>query len=1189
MVTTLLLDVRGFVYKNLAAGDDPDKIINDDFSAVNSAAYGVTQFFKNTFPKLLALVSAPSDIIMCSDRGHSFRSKIYPPYKVKPADTSGIRDQLIKAEEMVVNIMLKLGATHVFMQGEEADDIIHTLCGALGGNKIVYTIDKDLICLHSKSVTVYHDGEAKSSLRVKDGEEYFDVPHNFIPTYLSLVGDASDKIPGAEKFGKKAWRYLSDNFDLTQLPVISSTGSADTFKSDNEKLNKLLEKLAVSEMWRTSQALVALRRVGTTTLRPLQWVRKVHDEKGLEEVLTNYKLVSTLFNDLKVHCVSRTLVTNDSFDETLDLIQYLLAESTIIGFDYETTDKVRRFKELDKRAVDALNSTITGLSISLGSNLGTAFYFPVNHKDTDNISMEQLHKLFDVLERHQSFKVAHNSPFEELVTLSQMKRDTIGRNDTALLAHVLNENSRVGLKSLSSSYLDYKQTSYDQVIASARPTFAWDDLDSWDDDENDDVMEEEVIAEPDADMESLTGEQVLDYGCDDSIVTAILFQHLGRLAQVEGCFRHVMLYERNASSLLTNITFSGICVDWDEVTRQHERDKETMATSLETIDRVLREHKSHPDQADHTGLHAFYDDHEAYFHAKRTEAKASGDELLIARAKSLPSKSMSDWVAFMVYEPLTLYKKPKQFKLTVSQFNKLADYTGLPTVTSVSRKVLESWFIEHKAYGYKLTEALGSFLNSDGLTEESPLYVYGSEVLTELQPWSEKGIKLELTSPQFRQRLLYIMLGLPIRIRSKPQKGGFRSTYKLRGAPAGNATAIVNALIYDCEGVNAWKKEILEAMLAFNKAATRCSNYWTKWPVWACDKGRLHPYFRRLGTKTGRPTSNRPNFNSIDKKAETRACIVAPFKDWVVFSGDFANQEMRRLANVSQDAGLISAFVGANTVDLHSTLAVAGAHFLLPLNPKVDPSSIKFDGVTSIGTPVIDYNWYEEARDKTKGYPHYAFLNSVRDASKIVNFGVAYGVTPTSLSEQVRIPLEAAEMFFKIHEERFPGVPLWKKRLWDEAADNGHINMYNGIRRHCGDGLRVGKPFEISRWERQIANSDIQGWCGYYAGEMLGKVFTANIFGRLIDTDEGLKFVTKGKFRAVLYVNLYDELMGACHKDDIHELIHTLKPLMEEASQKDTVPQVTDWSFGKNWKEQIEVGKSPSVEKVQEALGKIFG
>lgn len=1183
MKNTLLLDLRGFVYKSLSAGSDPDSIIGEDFTTVNSASYGVRQFFKNVFPKLMTLVKAPSDIIMCSDRGHNFRSKVYPGYKVKPIDESGLKEQLILAETQVVEIMKAIGATHVYKSGEEADDIIYTLSKKLSGNKIVYTIDKDLIALTDKTVTVYKDGELARVMTVKEGDDVFYVDHKFITLYLSLVGDHSDKIPGCKGFGKKAWKSLSRS-DIPLKAVEDYLHTGVMPKSTDPLISKLLEKLSVSGEWRMSYVLASMRFVGLDSLHPLQWFRRVPTEELLADTLTKYKLHNTLFDTLNIYSATRHLVTAEDFDEVLSTVDYLLSDSIIVGFDYETTDKEKRFKELNKRMVDALNSTITGFSISLGANLSTAFYFPVRHKDTDNVTEDQLNQLFDLLIKHPSFKVAHNSSFEGLVTRSQLHRETLGWTDTAQLAHVLDENSRVGLKALSSRYLEYKQTSYADVIDQAKTSKLVPDFDSeaWDSSgESDDVMEDEV--EEDFDMESLTGDQVLNYGCDDSIVTTILLQHLSRLAQVEGCFRHVMLSERDANALLANITYSGIAIDWSEVNRQHDRDLATMQASLTKIDEVLKLHCS---EAKHEGLHTFFADHEAYFYAKKTEAKVLGSDEAIEKAKKLPGKSMEEWSKFMLYTPLTKFKKPKTFKLTVSQFNKLVEVEGLSPITAISRKGLESWLIGSDKSN-KLSSLLLNMLNGlEGAEDE--LNAYGSKVLTELQDWSYSGTELKLTSSLFRQKLLYILLCLPIRIRSKAQKGSFRAEYKLRGAPAGNSTAIVNALIYDCGGENAWKIDILNALADYNKAATRCSNYWSKWPVWACKAGRLHPYFRRLGTKTGRPTSSNPNFNSIDKKADTRACVVPPFKDWVIFSGDFANQEMRRLANVSKDKGLIDAFVGENKVDLHSILAVEGAHFLLPLNPQVDIKSIKFNGVTALGSPIIDYDWYEVNRDKTSGYAHFKFLNTVRDASKIVNFGVAYGVTPQSLSEQVRIPLEAAEMFFKLHEERFPGIPLWKDKLWKGAALVGYIDMYNGVRRHCGDNLMSGKPFEVSRWERQIANSDIQGWCGYYAGEMLGKVKRSGVFGRLEDTSDGLQLVTDHKVRAVLYVNLYDELMGACHKDDIHELIHLLKPMMEESSNGDLVPQVTDWSIGKNWKEQVEIGKAPSIDTVNKALDIIF-
>lgn len=1189
MHSTLLLDLRGFIYKNLAAGNDPDAIIGEDFTSVNSASYGVRQFFNNTFPKLIQAAGNPCNIIMCSDRGHEFRSRIHPGYKVKPKDESGLSEQLKLAEDMVVNIMMRLGASHVYLGGEEADDIICTLAKKLKGIKQIFTIDKDLIALASTGTLIYHNGDLVTDYKVKDGEETFAVRPSDITIYLSLVGDTSDKVPGVKGFGKKAWQLLySSDVPPSALQDLIYNPALPVPVSEDAKVNKLIEKIITSDTWRMSFALVSLRMVGLSDLNPLKWERRVHTEEGLRITLEGYSLFNSLFPSLVQYTVVKTLVTSATFEEVLDSVDFQSEDSYITAVDYETSDKVRRFKEINKKAVDVLNSRITGFSICIGGNLQYSYYFPVAHKDTDNISLEQLRKLMELLDNCKTFKIAHNAPFESLVSQRQLGFNFRNWTDTAQLAHVLDENSRVGLKSLSYRYLNYRQASYEEVMGLAEAPFVPDfEEEFFDDPLAEEKVEEEIDTSllSELTMEDLRGDQVLDYGCDDSIVTAILYQHLSRLAIIEGSFTHVMTAERDASALLTTTTYSGICVDWDEVRRQYMADKQTMIDSLTTIHRVLGDHCMVPT---HEGLHEFFNDYEPYFQAKRVEAMASGDEKKMEKAKNLANSSLNSWKDFMAYVPESWVKPKKFFTLTPARFNKVCGYLGLPVVEKVSGRTLAEWLrdMPPDQFDSPWVKAVDNYLT--GGVSKVELEEIGSQFLTDYQEPVRRGTEISLTSPLVRQKLLYIMLGFPIRIRSKNQKGGFRQRYRLRGAPAGNASACVNALIYDCGGENAWKKDILNAMMAFMKAKTRCSNYWDKWPVWACEYGRLHPNFRRLGTKTGRPTSNNPNFNSIDKKAQTRACIVPPFQDWVIFSGDFANQEMRRLGNVSQDAGLISAFIGENKVDLHSLLAVAGAHFLLPVFPEVDSATISFTETSAIGTPVIGMEWFEKNRDATQGYPHYDFLNKVRDAAKIVNFGVAYGVTAPSLSEQARIPLEAAEMFFSIHETRFPGIPVWKQTIWEKARHDGSIPLFGGVRRHCGDNLSVGNKGDIARWERQIANSDIQGWCGYYAGDMLGKVRRANIFGQLEDTPEGLVYVPAGDLRAVLYVNLYDELMGACHKDDLHTLIHRLKPLMEGASLGDTIPQVTDWSFGPNWKKQIEVGKNPTAEDIEAALKKIF-
>jgi DNA polymerase I-like protein with 3'-5' exonuclease and polymerase domains len=314
-----------------------------------------------------------------------------------------------------------------------------------------------------------------------------------------------------------------------------------------------------------------------------------------------------------------------------------------------------------------------------------------------------------------------------------------------------------------------------------------------------------------------------------------------------------------------------------------------------------------------------------------------------------------------------------------------------------------------------------------------------------------------------------------------------------------------------------------------------------------------------------------------------RRTVIPPFKDWVISSVDFSAQELRRLANRCLDTNLVAAFNGTPRIDPHALVGRGIAYHTLAHQEVVKAEDLQMGEGNK-----VDYDWFNKQRS-IKGDVVGSFLEAARGVAKVVNFGIPYGVTAMSLSEQTRLPLEVAELALAENAESFPGIGRWKTDTINFAKYHGYIPTLFGMRRHCGNALSVGSKPEIGRWERQICNSDIQGGCGDYLGWVLAECHRVGLFGILHRDENGVRLEQRGKFRAVLYNALYDELLYACHKDDYLEMIGVVREIMERPSQGDLVKQEVDCSFGLNWKDQYEVGRIPDPENVNKIMLELFG
>ena len=274
--------------------------------------------------------------------------------------------------------------------------------------------------------------------------------------------------------------------------------------------------------------------------------------------------------------------------------------------------------------------------------------------------------------------------------------------------------------------------------------------------------------------------------------------------------------------------------------------------------------------------------------------------------------------------------------------------------------------------------------------------------------------------------------------------------------------------------------------------------------------GRLHTSFNQTVTATGRLSSSEPNLQNIPIKGDwgkrIRAAFVAEQGN-LLLSADYSQVELRILAHLSRDAGLISAF--RDNIDIHTR--TASEIFGVPLK-SVSPE--------------------------------------MRRTAKTVNFGVIYGISSFGLSETLNIGRKEAEQFIKQYFDRHPGVKQYIEQLIAETTDKGFVTTLFGRTRAIPE-LKNQNRSVRQLGERLAVNSPIQGT----AADII-KIAMINIRKRLKNEE----------LQARMILQVHDELLFELPKSELPVLERIVREGMEGVIEL-SVPLKVDIGHGRNWAE----------------------
>lgn len=1147
-----LLDLRGLVLHSYYAGMTPEPIYGEVKDKINTGTYGFSTFLNMYYDLIVDTVGSPLNIIAVLEGGNAYRKGLFPDYKKRRGEAKAKQDPQESAQidicmDLCKKFLAAMGVPLVKVANVEADDTLAYLAAKLHGNKVIYTKDQDLIALSNE--TTYVQVNLQLSTQMVDDAGNV-IPPNLISLHKSLVGDKSDEYGGVPGFGPKAWSAMVEDFGLDgmeQLDALIRKGDERTIRAiakqaNSKPFNKIVENM---ETWRLMYRLASLTPGLCEGAKvKMDWYKRVPTLERLTKVLEEGKCPD-LLRKYEGDVYQQTLVTKDNLAQVFGDISKYTEETPFVAWDYETYDPVKNPNyqaavPTGKSYVDMLNSLVTGCSFAVGRNVNRVYYFSARHKDTNNVDPSTILAVIKHFEEEGVEMVAQNVAFEATITKVNFNHELAFWEDTKLYAHHLDEDDEIGLKHLSKKYLNYNQVSYADTLKAAGAT----------------------------DMSEISGEQVLSYGCDDSVVTAHLKQFFNILTQLEGTYSFIHEYECPAVAPLVDAHIMGVKLDRVEMAKQTEEDRRVAEETMTSIRSLLEANCREPNLE---AVEVLYKDQLDYQTVKAKEAftkknPAAGQAEISAAVREALASFKLKLKQNSFYTPPVYTKKFKEFIPTPTMINKVGAKLGIPPLDKVSSNAITDWVqdneLKHEFIDL-LIAALPELKAREG-AKYTALKEFCDALLIEDATEEVTGTELNLGSPSQNQYLFYLLLGLPIRSRTKVQKGSVRDLFGLEGSPATDEAAVEFALANDC-AEHPWKEELLRELLRHKSAATRLSIYWGPYPLWLDDNDIMHPGFSSCGTVTRRPTGTSPNLLQVSK-GNVRKVFIPRSDDNVIVSIDFSSEELRVLASVCQDTNFLSAYTGVKDKDLHTMTACSLVPLMLPMFPEVDRSLIVFDAEGK-----VDYEWFGKSR-KDEEHPLQKFLETMRGYAKTANFGVGYGAAATTISRQLMIPMAAAELVVESLQKAYPGIQTWKDKLYAQAKLDGYVATTYGSRRHVREGLLKGSRSEISRWERQLSNFMIQGQCA----DLL-KVALVEIH----------KNRTLAKHGATLIAPIYDELLFECPKTTLHSFLNAASCDMERAMPGIIVPMVADCSFGKNWGEQIEVGVHPSLETVMAALEKL--
>lgn len=272
---------------------------------------------------------------------------------------------------------------------------------------------------------------------------------------------------------------------------------------------------------------------------------------------------------------------------------------------------------------------------------------------------------------------------------------------------------------------------------------------------------------------------------------------------------------------------------------------------------------------------------------------------------------------------------------------------------------------------------------------------------------------------------------------------------------------------------------------------------------------RIHTSYNQVVVVTGRLSSDNPNLQNIpirtEKGKEVRKAFIPRNEEYTLLSADYSQIELRIIAELSNDEGMIDAFVKGH--DIHA--ATAAKVYNLSLE-EVTPD--------------------------------------MRRNAKMVNFGIVYGISAFGLSERLNIPRKEAASIIDSYFAKYPGVKEYMDKSIESARRRGYVETIMGRKRHLRD-INSANATVRGFAERNAINAPIQG----SAADMI-KIAMINIH----------KELREGAYKSKMLLQVHDELVFDAHLSEVDKLKVMVEDKMKNAI-KMRVPIEVGMGTGDTW------------------------
>jgi DNA polymerase-1 len=410
---------------------------------------------------------------------------------------------------------------------------------------------------------------------------------------------------------------------------------------------------------------------------------------------------------------------------------------------------------------------------------------------------------------------------------------------------------------------------------------------------------------------------------------------------------------------------------------------------------------------------------------------------------------------------------------------------------------------------------------AETLKEEGMAWLHGNielPLVRVLADMEAEGFRMDSAvlkslGAEFEQRMnglsarIYELAGQPFNINSPRQLGEI--LFEKLKLPQGRKTKTGWSTDAEVLEQIADQHEIVPYVMEYRQIAKLKGTYVDGLIPLVSGAGRVHTTLNQTVTSTGRISSSDPNLQNIPVRMDLgrpiRKAFIAGSESGVLVDGDYSQIELRVLAHMAKDERMLEAF--------HS-----GADF------------------------------HRQTASQVFGVEPSAVTDSMRSAAKAVNFGIVYGISDFGLARQLGISRRKAGEYIEKYLSTYSGVKAYMDAVVKSGYENGYVTTLFGRRRPMPE-LRSGVYNTRSFGERVAKNAPVQGT----AADIIKLA--------MIKTHDEL---AKRGFKAKLILQVHDELIIDCPKDEAEEVMKLLDECMESVAQLD-VPLKADVSQGYSW------------------------